>query len=184
MPQPNVNDSSEILQHLEAIRMLRHRMTHGQAPDGFVYTSVEDWLLKHGRPMEPVTEWSAAEEIRLRRLRQQIRPQLKGCFANCQRAILHRLDPGLVYCEGYVSAVIPIYHAWLLFDGKLWDPTRELWGHDLPVEYFGAAFPDEMVRTTLLTTERYGSLLDDWEQRWPLLRRPWEDGQCPGLDRP
>ena len=57
------------------------------------------------------------------------RPQVKQCFANCQRFILDNATtgPGLAveYREGYVQTLIPIEHAWLIYEGEPLDLTLD-----------------------------------------------------------
>lgn len=58
------------------------------------------------------------------------RPQVKQCFANCQRFVLDNAtspDPldDVEYHEGWVLALIPIAHAWLTVGGEVVDLTLE-----------------------------------------------------------
>jgi len=57
------------------------------------------------------------------------RPQVKQCFANCQRLALSR-KLEVEYREGWIQTIIPIQHAWLVFQGKVLemtlDPGREV----------------------------------------------------------
>lgn len=58
-----------------------------------------------------------------------LRPQIKGCFANCQRFVLgeNSLQLGLnvVYREGWAYNLIPFEHAWLEFEGSIVDLTLD-----------------------------------------------------------
>jgi len=170
----HTEELTDILAFLESMRNLRN--TNGMVQRGFAYDCVEDWLLQHGKQMAPPSQRTPAEMNRLRRLRKHVRPKLKQCFANCQSALLS-IDDNLTYCEGYVLSVIPIYHAWLILDGTLWDPTLELLPGHQPTTYFGATFPFTVVESMMCARNTYGPLLDNWEQRWPLLRQPWIDQQ-------
>jgi len=161
----------DLLAFLATIKGMRSR-----GPEGYAYSCVEDWLLQHGQAMSPASEWSSSQQRYLRWLREMVNPEIKQCFANCQRAVLYDFDSCLTYCEGYVSVIIPIYHAWLTVDGKLWDPTLELTKDPLPTEYFGSAFPAETVRSAIVTRKMHGPVLDNYEERWPILRNPWKGG--------
>jgi len=110
----------DLRQFLAAVAQVRATCVPLAKP-GHAYTCLEDWLLKHGASMTHGAKWTAGELAVIRRLRKQVRPRLKQCFNNCQVALM-RCEERLTYCEGYVSSVIPIYHAWLLVDGKLWGP--------------------------------------------------------------
>lgn len=52
------------------------------------------------------------------------RPQVKQCFANCQRFALARLLD-VEYREGWVQTVIPLQHAWLVYRGEVLDLTLD-----------------------------------------------------------
>ncbi len=60
------------------------------------------------------------------------RPQVKQCFSNCQRFVLgvQRLAPmgidlEVEYREGWVHTVIPMEHAWLIYEGRVLDLTLD-----------------------------------------------------------
>jgi hypothetical protein len=59
----------------------------------------------------------------------RFRPQMKCCYMNSQRLLVgnHHLDLGLdlQYREGWIQTVIPIQHAWLLYNGQILDLTLD-----------------------------------------------------------
>jgi hypothetical protein len=59
--------------------------------------------------------------------RMRWRPQVKQCFANCQRFLLAREEHGLnvEYREGYVQNIIPVPHAWLIYQGEILELTLD-----------------------------------------------------------
>lgn len=63
------------------------------------------------------------------------RPKMKSCFENCLRLVLtaarRNRESGLFYCEGWAGSLIPMEHAWLLFNGEIVDLTLP----DRDVEY-------------------------------------------------
>lgn len=82
-------------------------------------------------------------------------PQVKQCFANCQRFALdssHDLD--VEYREGYVVTVIPMEHAWLVYKGKVLDltldPDREVQYLDSYAVHYGE------ILDMIMSTHRYG----------------------------
>jgi hypothetical protein len=86
------------------------------------------------------------------------RPQVKQCFMNCQRlATSGLLD--VEYREGWVQAMVPMQHAWLLFRGEILDLTLDP-GRE--VEYLGShsASPEE-IRIRLLRTGYYGPVFPE-----------------------
>lgn len=118
------------------------------------------YVLKHGEPFEaaPLPKPHA-----YRRFRAQ-----GGCFANAARLALHH--DALTYVEGYgwtrAAGDFPLLHAWCLNgDGRVVDPT---WTE--PTGYYGVRLPESLVREGALERGAYGSLLDDWERGFPLIR--------------
>jgi len=85
----------------------------------------------------------------------------------------------LVYCEGYATGVIPVHHAWLLYDGQVIDPTWD--GRIAPanqqVEYYGVAFSYDYVIRTALKTEYYG-ILDNFVEHYPLISGEHTTADC------
>jgi hypothetical protein len=124
----------------------------------------------------------------------------KACYSNAAQLALDHPDK-YTYVEGYVLAgIIPVHHAWVVDrHGRVIDLTlrdRKLTeaelNHELnnvgrvssldrknilgripdDWEYFGVPIKTEYVRKRALETKRYGSLIDDWEHGFPLLKLP------------
>jgi hypothetical protein len=59
----------------------------------------------------------------------RFRPQMKCCYMNSQRFLLgnQNLHAGLdlEYREGWIMKLIPIQHAWLLYNGEVLDLTLD-----------------------------------------------------------
>lgn len=123
------------------------------------YRSMGDFVLQNGVAFEPAP------------CPKDVRPgELKQCFKNAADLVIHN-PSRFIYCEGYAAGVIPVHHAWV-FDvcgsfGALVDNTwlRNMAGTD----YFGIAINYEYLSDTLLSTERYCSLIDRWSDGWPIL---------------
>lgn len=98
----------------------------------------------------------------------------KQCFHNSIELV--QTCPELTYCEGYAtsSAVgfLPIHHAWCLTpDGAVFDITATCLD-----EYFGVPFRNEIaLKHHELWAKKNGSLLDHWQDSWPLLRLSREE---------
>ena len=82
-----------------------------------------------------------------------IRPQMKQCFANCQRfTVLADLD--VEYHEGWVLSVIPIEHAWLKYEGQIVDLT--LVPREDPVQYLDSiAYSRSDIRQNMIRTQSW-----------------------------
>lgn len=107
--------------------------------------------------------------------------EFKQCYANAQRLVQMCPEGVLTYCEGYAvgRAAIPVMHGWVTLNDKVidltWRPeTRGVIEDGL--EYFGVEFPAEVVVRKWLATEMAGTLIDDFDARWPMLKlRPDQD---------
>lgn len=146
--------------------MVRLRETM-EKPSGFKYSCIEEYVLENGRPYEPA---SMPEALHKELMSMKTMP-IKQCFANCQEIAI--LDDRFTYVEGYASSIIPTLHAWLEIEGHLFDPT---WrpvsaGTWKDREYFGVRFSDtESIRRRVLESEWFTTILDDWQNDYPLLR--------------
>ena len=144
-------------------------------PKGFKYLCVPDYILRNGRDYTYTGELTPEEIELLSRI--EMWPQ--QCFSNCQRALVRLRDPGIVYVEGHaicghtdLSLPLPLPHAWLEVNGKLYDPTWSL-SRTFAVEksvFFGVPFTVEDVEKHIRDTEEYSQLIDDWTHGFPLLK--------------
>lgn len=135
-----------------------------QHPEGWLYPSVEAFLLAHGRLWTPPVGPYVG------------RPGKKNeCFNNA----LNRLvgDDDMTYCEGYARGVIPVLHAWLVdSDGQVIDPTwTGTCGRPSPgVEYYGVAFERTYVMETAIRSGVGGVLFNSSDSEWKYMTHPKE----------
>jgi hypothetical protein len=112
-------------------------------------------------------------------------PKIKQCFYNAQKmALMHPEE--FIYFEGYVVTALgfPIHHGWCMTPtGLLVDPTLRI-DHDKRFsmnncvigtpptgwEYHGRWFENSRIETMWSKTGSAGSIVDDWENHWPLLK--------------
>lgn len=163
----------DIRGYLEAIARMKHDFVHKSHPE-WKYTSVEALLLDLGREFVrvPPEEWPADLDLRP--------GEMKACFMNASRDSLHR--PGLTYCEGYATSVIPMNHAWVTTDGRnaidtTWHtearlnpdyPGLERGGYDSSgAAYFGIAFTDTFCMEWQRKTGYYGIFGSEITQHVP-----------------
>ena len=127
-----------------------------QRPAGFVYGSLEEFLLANGR------DWPVAAC-------QQVPPFVvypRACFENAFR--LASRHPQYRYVEGVALGVIPVHHAWCLnVDDEVVDPT---WAR-LGTEYFGVVIPLDVAKR--VRHPKNHSILQNWQRGFPLFREPW-----------
>jgi hypothetical protein len=154
---------------------------------------IEEFLKQHMEQMvafrrqhAPNTQlkWSCFEEIVLKfgqKYEWQERPKgfrrgiPKQCFFNSTKLVLRR--PDLIYVEGFAclkSIAFPIHHAWCVRRGsnKVIDVTPANFG-----TYWGIPFSTDYVRERWSKQPEGASLLDDWENDFPLLRTNEQDFQ-------
>ena len=123
-------------------------------PEGFVYSCIEDFVLKNGRHMGDRSERSALYK----------NGRIKECYRNALFLAHDHRD--LIYCEGYaLGAILPVLHAWCVDNkGNVIDPT---WNDGK--DYFGVMFSTRFAVKHTLARGCYG-LIDDWKNHFPLLR--------------
>jgi len=154
-------------------------------PEGWNYLSIQDYLLDTGKEFG-TTEYPAEDIIREIQESPFVRMAVQECFANCQGAALLLNDPRVLYAEGFAlssgSLPLPVLHAWLVIEGKVYDPTWEMVGHyDRKTSaYFGRTFETGYVRRSVLDSRMYESLIDAWRHGYPLLQ---EERRYPGNER-
>jgi len=161
-------------------------------PEGFLYSCFEGYVLEHGHLLEsaPLDE----EEVQLvqevldsAQARGIDLHEVKQCFANAQAFVLHADTDDFTYYEGYAvgRASLPIHHGWVVINGKVIDLTWQLEQPasrvllpgrpvgELPEHWCYWGFPVEdleYIRARVIARDLIGSVLDDPEGNYPLLR--------------
>jgi hypothetical protein len=153
------------------------------------YSCADDYILQNGHLFESVplddTEKQVFENVIWKENKR------KECYYNAQRLALYLTLDGenVEYCEGVAydpKAVIPVNHAWVSINGKVVDPT---WGERIITknkvirrinrvigiipegwEYYGITIPTVDIWSYLADHQAHGSLIDDYECGWPMLR--------------
>ncbi len=134
-----------------------------EAPPGFMYRSLEEFLLQHGQAFRVSAN---------QRLRPAFRCVPQGCFDNAFRLAKRQ---GYRYTEGYACgpASIPVHHAWCLnAQNEVIDPT---WSDHLAIgdEYVGVVIPFDLVKSTRHQANQ--SVLMNWQRGYPIFKQPWKD---------
>lgn len=148
----------KILEWLKSIVKLK-KMQCFKGQKSHEYCGMEDYVLRNGQFFKPMKKLPEGIE----------KGEIKMCFSNAFNCIVS--EPDLYYVEGYAVTKglkdfpIAFEHAWLVDNqGNVIDPTWE--DGDA---YFGVAFDTDFVVETI-TEKKYTGLLDDWQNKWPLLR--------------
>jgi hypothetical protein len=169
-----LEDGSEGLrQYLEFSVEARHRFFKNQH-ENRPYVCMEDFVLQEGTMFVEFSPWQPTLGGRNR-----YRPRMvQQCFDNAYKAALASRGR-LRYVEGYAqSAFFPVSHAWNIdADDLIVDTTWCGGGEDLGAfrrpepgsAYMGVVFDLNYVRKT--RTKGNTSMIDRWEEGWPLLQQ-------------
>ena len=118
--------------------------------------SPREFVLQHGWWYEPCETPSDLEQ-----------GTVQECHKNAQ--VLASDHESLTYCEGYAlyeSDSVPVLHAWVTDGtGKAIDTTWDKPG----VAYVGVPFKTSFIRLACLKNRRHISVIDDWQNGYPLL---------------
>lgn len=150
------------------------------------YSCVEDYIAKNGTAFSSAELTDEEFEI-VSQAAGTAKYPIKQCFGNSQRLVVNDTTGKLIYIEGFVSRIIPIHHGWVAINGKVIDLTirhesclklhrykrfkdRVLGVLPKAQEYIGVAFSKEAILESMRTTGMYQSLIDNWQEHWPLLK--------------
>jgi len=167
---------------------------HRPEASEFKYTSSADYILDRGEPMVGEESLTPAQlDYLLTVAPSGCEPKL--CFRTALLLTLLADSDRIVYVEGFaLSRSLPVPHAWVLLDGKLVDLTwsvrdeatkdfldglpaqEDLLDRILGVtpkgwKYFGVKFQRKMVREYFDEVDEVGSIIEDWERGFPLLKQ-------------
>jgi hypothetical protein len=157
--------------------------------DEYAYSSQEDFIAREGMEFaqEPLSgrDLDAIRPV-VKRVA-ALRPRTKECFANAYRfaEIGQIMGLPVEYAEGFGLSVIPALHAWVAYKGRALDVTwRELVDERYSVRalmdrieanirekvYLGVPVPMRYVQNLAQASGFYPSVLDDWQNGWPVLK--------------
>lgn len=157
------NDS--IRRYVEIQVEMRREWQRGRSD--YEYLCMEDFVLREGQVFTGMSPRDPKYK----------RGYLKHCFYNAYLAAA-RSRGNLRYVEGYATTVngfMPVLHAWCIDRDDLVVETTwrgaPLGVEMIPSAYMGVVFDMDHVRST--RTDENGSMIDRWEDRWPLLKKPY-----------
>ena len=160
----------------------------------FFYKSMEEFVLLNGQEFkpQPLSEEERTFVVGLIE-KDYIDCKVKECFTNSQK--IATSNDKILYVEGFAlpENLIPVLHSWNLINGKVidltWcndgdliDKSESHWKKrkdniilgDFKGEYFGVIIPTKLVNKKIIKTETFGSIIDDWENGFPLLKEKWK----------
>jgi hypothetical protein len=155
---------------------------------GYAYKSLYEYILRNGREMESRT--LSKEQLQyLRVITRGGGFPMQQCYGNSQETLLRSdTDHRLEYFEGYATTgLLPVNHGWLVLDGEClvdltWRrrdakprgpilKTRIVGEIPDGYSYFGLNVATrDQIWSRALRTKFWSSLLDDWQNGYPLLR--------------
>ncbi len=160
----------------------------------YFYKSTEEFVLKNGQLFVSKELTEEEKKIVLDLIKDlHLDCKVKECFKNSQQLAVES-DGKIQYVEGFADDIIPVVHGWNAINGKVIDLTwcddgdlvnksKKKWekrklkivlGEFKNIEYFGVVFPVDMIRKNMLKTKQYQSLIDDWENQYPLLKQSFK----------
>ena len=185
---------SALREYLEADVAMRRRISP-EPMEGYRYASMAEYVLQEGEDFAPAP-LTDSEAGWIFGLIESFRFPVKQCYANSQRVVTFTgLSPNpdgheLRYVEGYGLGMIPVLHGWLSLNGKVVDLTMRLQEGisrrsrvyrrrlrdrvlgEFPEGrgYRGVTFETDYVLRRIVETGLMGTLIDDWQNGYPLLR--------------
>ena len=165
--------------YLQAMVRMRESMYQ---PEGFTYLCGEEYVLVNGQQYtSAVLTEEEHEAVMMALERWGSAPVAKHCFHSAQMIVMNDHTGLLRYAEGWACgrAPIPIHHGWVVVGGKVVDLTwkKEDGGNIqglFPKDwcYQAAEFSRDAIMERNLKRAATHSLLDEWEEGFPLLREP------------
>lgn len=158
----------------------------------------EQYVLDEGVQMISSETLTEEQYAYLRMITGMIECLPKQCFHNAQMMTLadsYHETQRVKYHEGYVfTGIMPILHAWITLDDKIVDvtlstdpeSTQRFYAGDSPQEdlldrvlgeipdkweYLGVPMESGYVVSVLLENMESRSLIDNWQDDWPLLQQ-------------
>ena len=147
------------------------------------------YVLRKGKPAESSTPLTDEQMDYLLELAGCEDMEAKQCYYNASVLLLRDFGAKrLKYYEGYMlleGLTFPILHAWLELDGKLVDVTlQRLDSEDrledlsdrvlgvIPphLQYYGVPIDSQLLLDNLLEKEVSFSIIDNYDDHWPLLK--------------
>lgn len=108
----------------------------------------------------------------------------KQCYANCQQVVLHNhTDIEFQYIEGYGLSPklgIPIQHAFLVVDGKVFDPTWFRETNGIPtdnMQYYGVRICEQDLLAAIQMTNAFHSHLDNYWAKFQILKNKFNNNK-------
>jgi len=167
-PQVHEHADSGLVQYLLADCAMHSLGQFGAhaGTNGWKYACPSRWILEHGR----LWTYQALDSDTAKEYGIDTGP-IKMCYDNSYHAACNDPD-GIVYCEGYAWAIIPMAHAWNTFaeepQPNMVDLTLRVHNIETPV-YFGVPFRQEYVEHVLDGKDEHG-VIANWQQDYPLLQ--------------
>jgi len=185
--------------YLQRMVAFKQAFTSRKLPEGWHYMGTDDFILDRGvnfesnslTPEELDILLAAVDNCSVGRFMQQ------QCFYNSQMLVLGDYSDQLKYTEGYGcsgQSILPMHHGWVTLNDKVIDLTwrtekpnhkgrltNRIFGEfSEPWSYRGVHFTQKLIYQRMANTKMIGTLIDNWEQKWPLfkwerLNPPYED---------
>ena len=140
---------------------------------GFHYKGAADFILKEGKCYVGNEKFSTEEMSIIKKLKMP--RESHACYKNSALFVLGALSykvPNIKYVEGYGwrKGLIPLEHAWVTVNDKVFDTT---WPKQGDTVYFGASFtPEEVYHMYIEEDRKTAGMINVPELNFPYLKTP------------
>ena len=163
---------------MEIKEMLENYARLEKKREGYHYAGIYDFILKEGNISKSSALTSSEQKMIKKRMRStNCEFEKKQCFFNS--AILTMSDSigKIKYVEGVVlfnDLPLLIHHAWNEINGAVVDTTLKKIGEYEGLVYMGVEIPNYYVKSEVIRSGYSKSMIDDYENQWPLLKNKFD----------
>lgn len=154
--------------------MLENYSSLEKSRDGYYYAGIHDFILKEGNLSKSSALKSDEQNFIKKRMRStNCAFEKKQCFYNSAMMIMSDASQKIKYVEGVIlfkDLPILIHHAWNEINGAVVDTTLKRIGEYDDLKYWGVELPNHYVKNQILNSGYSKSIIDDYENKWPLLK--------------
>jgi hypothetical protein len=176
--------NTELKNYLEGFAKMMDRSSALSKNNGYHYRSLYHFAVEEFKYYAP-KHLNIEEKSHVMRVIKTMgfEPQLKQCFYNSEMLAINDHKGLIKYVEGYAVNIIPTLHGWCEINGKVIDVTWKNERKEIVLGHFpqnrsyaGVTFPTDYIAATILKTGFAGTLIEDYQQDFPVMKNKWDGG--------
>lgn len=175
----------ELKHYLEGFAKMMDRSSAMSKNNGYHYRSLYHFAVEEMQYYKPAYLTTQEKSIVMKAIKNLgFVPQVKQCFYNSQMLAINDDTETIKYVEGYGKHFIPTLHGWCEINGKLIDLTWKddgkyiLGQFDEGRAYAGVKFPTEYCAASMLKNGFCTTLIEDYGNDFPIMKKKWDGGNC------